>query len=362
MSKIRKRPDGRWEARVELPRGPSGSRRRKSIFGKTRNEVSMKLARFHAEGPPAEDAENVTVADYLGRWLKSVEPRLERTTYVNYEQVLRLHVIPLIGRHRLDKLKPSQIAWLYDHHATNGVSAVNSRKAANTLAKALGDAVKLRLINVDPSASITKPRPKRKEMRCWSENELRRFLVAAKDNRYYALFVLAGATGMRMGELFGLRWGDVDFERGTVSIQRALKNVKGKVYFEDVKTASSRRTISAPLPAIAALNDHRRAMLAEGHIDATVFCDTKGGPIRRGNWRRRHFIKIRDAAEVTPISFHAIRHTAATLLLGKGVPVPVVAQLLGHSTPHVTLTTYAHAIPGQQEAASAAMTAIMAGG
>lgn len=359
MSKIYRRADGRWAATVNFRRDGSDKLGRKTIYGRTKDDVRVKVAKFVSNGPPPENAGQDSVATYLRRWLESSKGRIGVGTWTRYEELLRLHVMPHIGKRRLSQLQPSHIAWLYDEHRRQGLPPATSKKAGITLSTALSDAVARKLIAANPSIGIKKPRVPKPEMKFLTQPELRKLLDAAAGHRLSAVFVLAGTCGVRQGELFGLQWGDVDFDRGTLSIRRALKEVSKKRWLEDCKTDGSRRTITLPAPALAALAEHRKAMLAEGHIDSHVFCDTAGGWLRKSNFRRNAHNPILKAAGVPRVRFHDLRHTAASLLLAEGVPVTFVSQLLGHSNPHITLTTYAHAMPGQESAAADAMTRIM---
>lgn len=361
MRIYRRKNDGRWCTAVELPRGPDGKRRKKYLLGRTKSEVSEKAAKYRIGGQVAcADAGAVTIARYFDQWLESMNGRIAETTHENYEQVVRSHVTPHIGAIRLADLKPSHVAWLYDHHAKNGVSGAVSRKAANILSKALNDAVRRQMIVANPSDPIEKPKPKRREMRFLNREEFQRFIAAARGHRLESLFVVAAMTGMRMGELLRLRWDDIDFDAGEVFVQRAAKFIKGKAIIADVKTAKSRRRIVLPAPALSSLVEHRKCMLAEGNIDRAVFCGRRGAILQKSNLRERFFKPVRDAAGVPPIRFHDLRHTAASLLLSEGVPVSIVSQMLGHSNPHVTLTVYTHFMPSDLGVAAAAMARIAA--
>ncbi len=164
------------------------------------------------------------------------------------------------------------------------------------------------------------------------------------------LWVVALSTGMRQGELFGLRWSDIEFDPGCITVRRSLDETRGTFMVKETKTKGARR-IDLPPHAVAVLQAHRKAMLAEGHIDAPVFCAPGGNWLRKSNVCRRDFVPAMKRAGVPVIRFHDMRHTHASLLLQAGVNVKVVAERLGHSSPTVTMNTYAHVLPTMQKAA-----------
>ena len=192
-------------------------------------------------------------------------------------------------------------------------------------------------------------------MQCLSAKQIKRFLKAAEGDEYFALFVLAVTTGARIGEILGLAWSDVDVRRGQLTIQRAAKEVGGHLFVEDTKTPRSRRTIKLTPQAVEALKDVRKKAKAGDRLDRPVFCDTAGGYMRRSNIIARHFYPIRKIAKIPQIRFHDLRHSAATLMLSSGVPVPTVSAVLGHANPATTLAIYSHVLPGHQDGAAAAV-------
>ena len=152
--KISRHATGGWYARVELPRGVGGERRRKSVYGKTRAEVAAKAAKIQAAAPADPSVDGVTVAAFLDRWLLQAKQRLSPTTWARYELAIRLHLKPHLGNRKLAKLRPADVAWCYQQHAAAGLSEANSRKAANVLSKALGDAAQMKLIPSNPAAGV----------------------------------------------------------------------------------------------------------------------------------------------------------------------------------------------------------------
>jgi integrase len=175
------------------------------------------------------------------------------------------------------------------------------------------------------------------------------FLRAAEGRRLYARFALAVGSGMRQGELLGLRWSDVNFEQGTIKVARTLGTVGNQFIVKAPKSKYSRRTINLPSFALAALQAQRHAMLKEGNITAPVFCTKTGQYISKSNLTRqvlKPILKSVSKISALPsIRFHDLRHTHATTLLARGHSIKAVSHRLGHASIDITLKTYAHVLP-----------------
>lgn len=196
-------------------------------------------------------------------------------------------------------------------------------------------------------------------------------------NPLYALFAVALGTGMRQGELLGLRWDDIDFEKGTVAVQRSLAQLRGQFVLKEPKSKRSRRSVALPRFALDALRDHRAAMLKEGNIAAPVFCTRTGQFIGKSNLIGQVFkpavrranaaaASKAEAAGVTPevlpdIRFHDLRHTHATTLLSKGHSLKAVSQRLGHANVELTLRVYAHVLPTDDQKLADSLDKMLAG-
>ena len=306
----------------------------------------------------------MSISDYLQQWLESMRGKVADTTWDRYELSVRLYLKPFsISRRRLDRLQPIDVERLYAEHCEKGASASASRRAGGVLTRSLNHALRLQLINSNPASLVPKPKVQRREMACLTPDELRQFLESAERDRLYALFLLAGTTGMRQGELLGLQWGDFDFDLCQVSVKRAIRERRGKLTVEECKTKGSKRTIALGRKVVESLIAHRAAMLKEGHASNGdwVFPNRNGGLIRKSNLVRQSFKPLLKNAGLPDIRFHDLRHTCASLLLNRGVPVTTVSRMLGHADAHITLTAYAHVVPGEQEAAAQAMSALLSG-
>ncbi len=215
------RADGRWEARVSLDNG-----HRKAFYGRTRPEVSQKLAaalKARQDGLPPV-SERQTVRQYMGHWLESTRPSLRPKTWLRYEQLLRIHVVPEIGKVRLVRLSPQHLQKLYAGRLDAGLSPASVLQLHAVLRRALGHATKWSLVARNVASLVTPPRIERREMTTLSSEQARILLEAVAGDRIEALYVLAINTGMRQGEILALRWKDVDLDGGTVQFKATLQS------------------------------------------------------------------------------------------------------------------------------------------
>jgi integrase len=227
-----------------------------------------------------------------------------------------------------------------------GASPRARQMTYTVLRTALRDAVRMRVLAVNPLDAVSRPRAPRPEIQALDAAQVRALLAAAAGDPLEALYALAVGTGLRLGEISGLRWGDIDLDARQVHVRRALvEHVSGAVEFAEPKTARSRRSVDVPGFAIAALRRHRERLGALPHPERLVFTSTEGLPLRRSNLHRRSFKPLLRRAKLPEVTFHALRHTAATLALAAGVNPKVVQERLGHSSVTLTLDTYSHAVP-----------------
>lgn len=348
-----RKSDGRWTAAVSGGYGPDGRRRRRWVYGRTKQEVIDKLKEL--PGNPAADAGRLTVADYLTQWLASVKPSLALSTAKRYEQVNATYLIPHLGAVKLAKLTPLHVQGLLSTLEAAGTSARCQQMAAIQIGTACRAAVRLGMLAANPASAIRKPRPVETEFTVWTAEQAQSFLKSTKCDRLHALYALALGTGMRQGELLGLWWKDIDFREGTVSVRRSLEELDGAVRSKAPKTKSSRRRIDLGPSLLATLNQHRKAAVAAGLYGPArpVFAQLNGEYLRKSNLVNRSFKPLVKAADLPPLRFHDLRHCHATLLLSQGVNIKVVAERLGHADTATTLRTYAHVLPSLQAEAAA---------
>jgi len=210
--------------------------------------------------------------------------------------------------------------------------------------------------------AVDPPRVEKKEVSFLSAEQAKTLLKASEDERLHAVFVLAITTGMRMGEIFGLQWRNVDFKRKSISICHTLMELKGQLTLTEPKTAKSRRRVDLPQIAVDALKAHRSQMAKEGFSDVGwVFCNLVGGPLRRTHFRSDVFLPLIRKHKLPKIRFHDLRHTSASLLLAAGVHPKVVQERLGHSQIAITMDTYSHVMPTLGAEAADKIDAVLAG-
>lgn len=332
--------------------------RKRYMTSKTMTKAQMKAAlreRLNERDTGvAADSEGLTVAAYLDRWLESIRDTVREGTYKPYEAIVRLHLKPALGKTKLDKLNALQLQKLYREKLKAGLSPRRVRYIHATVNKALKDAVRLRLLRQNVAEAAKPPRLVRREMDTLTREQAQVLLRTAKRTqpKLHALYALAITTGARQGELLALQRQDVDMDAGTIRIQRSVYN--GRV--SEPKTSSGRRTIRLSRPALDALEEHLDAHAG----DPWVFATSAGTPISCHNLHNRSWKPLLKAAGLPhETKYHSLRHTAASLLLGDGVPVPVVSQLLGHADSSITLKVYAHLLPDQLGTAALAMNGLL---
>jgi integrase len=359
---ISRRKNGGWMAQYYVY--TAKGRKRKTLYGKTRAEAARKLARALSdrENGLTFDAGKMTLGEYLERWLTdSVRGTVRTSTFERHEQIVRAHVNPTLGRVMLKNLTPPHVRGLISEKLESGLAPATVRKIHSTLHKALSGAVSDGLIPRN-AADVKAPRPTPKEMRPLSEEEARTFLEATRGDPFEALYVLALTTGLRRGELLGLRWDDVDLERGTLRVGRALVREGGRHTVGETKTRRGRRQVNLTPRTVRTLRTHRKRQLEEKmHLvglyedSDLIFATHSGTPVNPENLVKRSFKPLLRESNLPDIRFHDLRHTCATLLLGRGVHPKLVQELLGHATIAMTLDTYSHYLPSMGDQAASAM-------
>ncbi len=358
-SRPRKRPDGRWEARywAETPTG----RKRSSVYGKTRKEAVEKLAEAMTtrEQEYEQILTNMTVRDFLAQYEEVAKDTMKRRSFETYRDIARKHLLPTLGGFKLKDLTREHVQRMYSRKRNQGLSAARVRRIHGVLSAALNKAVLWHLVSHNVCKEVSPPRVEAPEIKPLTREQARKFLKASEHDHFHALYVLGLTTGMRLGELGGLFYSDLDLDRGKLRVIRALITGYGGQTLESPKTPTSRRTITLTTKAVEALRHHRECqrevgMPVEG--DALVFTNTIGGYINPSHLMQRSFKLILKRAGLPHTNFHAAtRHTCCCLLLEAGVNPKAVSLQLGHSSVAFTLQRYAHYMPGMGDAAAGAM-------
>ena len=374
---ISRRKDGNYHGRVYVTT-TSGVRKRVSVYGKTREEVRAKVTELQAQetkGVPQPDT-NMRLDEYLTYWLaRVVQVNRRPKTYQGYESVVRVHLVPGLGRKKIRTLRAAEVrTWLasvaaecqcckHDLDADRDPArccasgecceTVLSRRMVQSihavLRNALQNAVREELITRNVAQLVQVPTPVYDAGKGLNVAHARLLLKAAEQDRLHALYVLALVMGMRRGELLGLRWDAVDLERGSLIVERSLQRVNGSLTLVRPKTRSSVRTVPLPPVVVRALVAHRerqaqeRAAAGDTWTEAgLVFTSRVGTPLEPDNLRRSWY-PLRRGLGLGQLRFHDLRHSCVTLLLDLGVPPHIVQQIAGHSGIEVTMTVYAHA-------------------
>ncbi len=345
---------------VELPRTPDGKRRQKRRGGfKTKREAEIeqnKILKELYQGTYTQPSDE-TLAEYVECWLEDyVKSQNKLSTHSSYEYLLKTHVIPELGNIPLARLQPAQIQQLYSQKLTSGrkdgqggLSPTTVKRIHVVLNHALKTAVKWRKISLNPADAVTPPRETREEMKCWTAEQASKFLEIVDNQTYRALYTLALLTGLRRGELLGLRWQDVNLEEQSLAVNQSIVRLhSGEIVVQTPKTKQSARTVPLTELAVSTLKEHRRlqaehrlSLGSEYQNNDLVFASETGTPIHPGNLLR-NFKKAIEKANVPAIRFHDLRHSFSSWLIEEGQELVVISRMLGHSSISVTADIYAH--------------------
>ena len=361
---IRRRSRNSWELTIELGRDAGGRRLRKYIHvrgGKADADRNLRaLLSTMDQGLPLDGGKE-TLGQYLERWIRAHAGRVTARTLHGYQRYVSGYIAFCLGQVPISRLRTSQAQEMEGAMLARGLSGTTVLQAHRILHKALWDAVRWGLMGRNIMDAVTPPRKGDREMKVLNPVQLRALLIAVKDLTNGNVISLAARTGARRGELLGLQWSDIDLERGTVSVQRALQRIPWKGYAVTMpKSAKGRRSIAIGEETVVMLRRHwatqAKARLATGpawHDRGWVFTRPDGRPLDP-DWVTHSFENLAQKEGLLGVRFHDLRHTHATLLLAEGVHPKVVQERLGHANIAVTLDTYSHVLPGLQEAAARA--------
>jgi len=308
------------------------------------------------------EGSKISLSKLLEKWLIIKKTSVRPNTYEQYFQIARQHINPRLGEILLRDLKPHQVQDLYTQKLAEGTSPRTTRLIHSVLHAALNYALKHGRVVRNVSDFVDLPKVPRKEMKTLDDYEVRLLLDVAEDTRLQTLFWIAVTTGMRMGEIAGLKWGDLDWKTGNIHIQRQVQRRKGEgLVFSPPKSASGIRTIKLGKKTIEYLREHRNRQHTE-RMNAgenwqshdLIFSTPIGTPLDNSNVNKVYKQCLKKAG-LPNIRFHDLRHTAATLMLQEEVNPKVVQERLGHSDISLTLNTYSHVLPSMQEEAAEKM-------
>jgi integrase len=338
----------------------------------TKKEAEKRLAELMQQinNGTYTDPGKITVAQYLARWLETYgKQNLAPATYRSYHVGIYKHIIPVIGQIPLIKLQPIHIQDLYsqdlvegrkDNKKTTGkgLSPTTVLYHHRILHKALNQAVNLQLLNRNPADYIDRPKRIKKEIVILAEQEIKLLLNTLSGSYLYLPVFLAVYTGMRMGEILGLTWPDVDLNRGVIQVRQNLyQRTPGEPLFKQPKTPGSKRNIDISPLVVKTLREHKKSQLkerlawGEGYKNYDLVCSLQNGDTINPPTLSSRFRVMAQRLGLF-ITFHGLRHVHASLLLKAGIPAKVVSDRLGHSQINITLDLYSHVMPGMQREAS----------
>ncbi len=347
-----------WQAIVDLGADPSGvldatgkpKRRQRAETFSTEREAKKRERAWLAEIDRGLviDHSPKTVADVLTHWLDTHGSNLKPKSLYEYRRIVTQHIIPDLGSIQVQKLTRARVEQFYNDKRAAGCGGRTLELCHERLSQALDHAVDLDLVPRNVADRARCPRAVKKEKTVWEVPQAQRFMTAAQASPYGPIWAMLTQSGMRRGEVMALRWQDVDFTRGLVSVRRTVGMVGSKLVEGEPKTKSSRREVPIPIAVMAALRTHkmlyneRRLSSPEGwHDNGLVFSSERGTLINPSNLRR-DFLRWKEAAGVPQLGIHDLRHTYVTLAVENGADLLDVSKHVGHARPSITMDIYAH--------------------
>ena len=304
----------------------------------------------------------VTLGEFLlERWLPTKKMAVRVSTYASYRGLVERHVIPALGHVQIQQLTADRLDRFYADLVAHGLSTKTIRNIHVLLHRALTDAVRKSLVPRNVADASDPPklnRADREEMKTWTPEQLREFFAGITTHRLAAAYILAATTGMRRGEVLGVRWRDIDFKARRLHVQQTVLTVEYQIIIGRPKTLRGERKIALDDQTIQVLQSHRAAqrrekqLLGDGYQDhGLVFAREDGTPVHP-DYFSQTFDRTVKRLGLPKIRLHDLRHTHATLGLAAGVHVKVISDRLGHATTSFTQDVYMHAIPAVEEDAA----------
>jgi integrase len=362
-----------WAVIIDHGRDENGKRKQKWHSGyKTKGEAERALTAFMAAKDNGERVPEAPARLRYGtflrdQWLLYLEARVTHgtmrpSTAAFYRQLVLAHILPGLGAERLRSLDAGVLEAFYAElrgsgkkvrpgEPRAGLSQTTVHHVHVTVVASLKYAVRRKLLARNPASDVQDlPGPSKGQRPCWTAQETAEFLSAARGDRLYALYLLVATTGLRRGEVAGLSWEQVDLEAGTLTVARARVSIRGRVAHSEPKTAKARRTIAIAPVVVEALRSYRRHQ-REGHLalgpgwtDTGLVFTCEDGRGLHPDFILRSFQRAARCAGLPVISFHGLRHGAATAGLAAGVPLLAMSKRLGHSSVSITGDLYSHVV------------------
>ncbi len=361
---------GVWEIRFDTEDPATGKRRQhRRHFTGTKPEAKEYLVKIESDilkGEYNVDLEQATVREYLEKWLKEYgKPNLAYRTYESYSGTIRNHILPNMGGMKLTALKPAHIQSYYSKMAAtkedggaelSGTSVLYHHRI---IREALDHAVNMGYIPYNPADRVQPPRKNKPEIKALTVEQAQHILTTYKEHRIYPCILIALKTGMRLGEICGLRWQNVDLEAGTISVTHALQRQNSVLVLKEPKTKKSRRCIPIPADLVAGLKNiqHQQKQdkfsFGKGYDTRGFICAWEDGRPFDPDYVSKAWAKIIKNDNDIPngVRFHDLRHTHATILLSQDVNIKIIQERLGHESITTTGDIYSHVTPAMQQKA-----------
>ncbi|KGK85491.1 hypothetical protein DP73_18485 [Desulfosporosinus sp. HMP52] len=364
--------EGKWVSQITIGTDPeTGKPKRKTFYGKTRAEVKAKLKEAMKElekGIDLQAQSKLSFGEWLTDWMENYKKmELRLATWENYQRSIKKHIMPQLGDIPLGNLNTSDIQKLYNKMKTNNAASATIRRNHQIINSCLSQAVKNRLISWNPAIAVTLPKLETKQVKAMNKVEMNAFLEAIETEVLRAAFLILIGTGLRLGEVLGLRWKDIDFREKTINVVQALVRTKSEgLILESPKTEKSKRLLPIPKEIAVATRLHRikqrkiKKYAKEAYEDNDLIFSTKSGKPINPRFLTKKYYEIRKRAGISSeINLHALRHTYATRLLEEGENIKTVSELLGHTDISTTGNTYAHVMPEIKRTASDKMNNLL---
>lgn len=360
---IRKRIDGRWEARIVIGHKSDGKAIYRYAYAKTQKELLIKLNRLkeHYAGTHITEESLITLGEWLTKWLDEYKaPMIRSATINNYRRTINNHIIPHIGSKRISQVTTQDIQRMYnkikstgrvDKHKEHGTELSNGsvRAVHMLLHEAMDGAVKEGLIPYNPTEGTTIPKLGRKDKPVLMEAQIEKFLKHIEgDPIWYDFFYTDLMTGLRRGELCGLKWVDFDAKSGKLQIRRSVRYERGEPVIGETKTSEGTRVLTLPQSLVKVLKERKKRLNSEWIFPNPFKVENPFNPSVAYNNLKR----LLDEAGLPDMRFHDLRHTFATHAATNGVDPKTLAGILGHTKASFTLDTYTHVTTDMQRNAS----------
>ena len=360
---LRKRSDGRWEARVVIGYDENNLPRTKNVTAVNKDKCLEKLEKLKQEIGMIQYDKTKSEMEF-GKWIdfwyqQYAKITLKPTTQSEYENLIYKHIIPEIGKIGLNELSQNDLQQFYTRLKSsgrkirtqvygNGLSDRMLRACHTLCRKSLEKAVEENLIRTNPVNDCKLPPKKNKEMKVLTREEMQRFIAQAKYDGFLELFILELSTGMRRGEILGLQWDDLNMQTGELKISRQVAMLNGKIHITEPKTKTSTRTIILPSDIVKMFVDYKKTVYSKWLFPSPVKDDMPRNP----SAVRKILDRTLEKAGCNHIRFHDLRHTFATTALANGMDIKTLSAIIGHNSAETTLNIYTHITDEMQRTAA----------